>query len=328
MFPSTHMSWLRPTYIVLPLISVLAACRRHEETPIDLRHSREGSTAVAQWKGGVITVEELDRRLAEMPPHGRSQYMSETGKEEYLEGLSRFELLVSEAIRRGLHKDPRVVHAAKGALVQGLLEQLDAEPSGSDIDEAQLRVLYDEHRQQFERPERLRLLVIVMKDRAQLERLRLQIEKLPKADFAGFGELAARSSEDVESRQLNGDLRYLTLQEVATKLGPRAAEAASLLRNSGDLSKLVETPGGHVLLKLQDREAALHRGFEEVREELRAKKRAELRAAKLEALLGSLKKSEGYILDEAALRKVKVDPSAPARIPPGSPAGFIPSAPR
>lgn len=328
MVPSTHMSWLRPTYIVLPLLSVLAGCRRGEDTPLDLHHPREGATPVARWKGGAITSEELERRLAELPPQGRARYASEDGKGEFVEGLGRFELLVNEALRRGLQKDPRVAHAAKGALVQTLLTQLDQEVASAEVDDGALRALYDRERARFERPERVRLLLIQLKDKAQLEKVAAQAQKLPRADFAGFGAMAARLSEDAESRQLNGDLRYLTLQEVATKLGPRAAEAASLLKAPGDLSAPVEVSAGFVLLKLQDRAPGLHRSFEEVREELRAQKASELRAGRVEALLNALEKSEGFVVDDAALRKVKVDLGAPARTPPGTPAGFLPPPPR
>lgn len=328
MVPSTHMPRTCCTYIVLLSLSVVTACRRNDETPINLSHPREGSVPVVQWKGGVVTAEELERRFAEMPPHGRAQYESETSKAEYAEGLSHFELLAKEAVRRHLHKDPRVAHAAKGALVQALLEKLDTEGSESEPREAELRALYDTNRAQFERPERLRLLFIQMKDREKLEKLRLQAEKLSKTDFSGFGALAAAHSEDSDSRQLNGDLRYLTLDALATRLGPKAAEAATLLKAPGDLSKPIEMSSGFALLKLQDRGPGFHRGFEEVRDELRTVQRSQERAARLNALLVELKKSEGYVLDEAALRKVKVDPSAPAKTLTGAPAGFLPSAAR
>ncbi len=241
---------------------------------MSFRRPQEGETLVAQWKGGAVTAEELDRRFAEMPPAGRARYESETAKGEYVEGLSRFELLAREAIRRGLHRDARVVQATKGALTQVLLEQVAADLSAPSLDDASLRALYEAHRSDFEHPERLRLLLIQVKEKVRAEKLLSQAAKLPQTDFAAFGKLATEQSEDSESRQLSGDLRYLTLDAVATRLGPRVAEAAALLSTPGELSKLVEIPRGFIFVKLQDKQPGLHRPFEQVREELKGRKLA------------------------------------------------------
>src|SRR6218665_3216109 len=122
-----------PSVLRVSSLAVLAlvGCERTAlpgQAVVDFRHTREpGGTPVASWTGDRVTAEELRRHLEEMTPASRERYQTLEQKREYVEGLARFELLVREALARGLQDDPEVVAGTKRALVSRLMRtELDA----------------------------------------------------------------------------------------------------------------------------------------------------------------------------------------------------------
>ncbi|AKI99795.1 Peptidyl-prolyl cis-trans isomerase PpiD [Archangium gephyra] len=116
-------------FLSLALLA-LAGCERGPapgHALVDFRHTRAPvSTPVAAWKEDGVSAEELKQRLEEMSPALRERYQTLEQKREYVEGLARFELLVQEAVARGLQNDPEVVASTKRALVSRLMRaQLD-----------------------------------------------------------------------------------------------------------------------------------------------------------------------------------------------------------
>ncbi|MCI0570977.1 MAG: hypothetical protein L0Y66_09505 [Myxococcaceae bacterium] len=143
----------------LPLVALLvllAGCTRGEGVPMDLRHQRGGGTPVATFGDDAITSEELTQRLLEMTPYLRTRYQTPEQKREYVEGLTRFELLAREAARRGLQNDPEVVASTKKAMVHRLLQK-ELEEKGSPITDAEIAAYHEQHRAEFLRPEEVKL---------------------------------------------------------------------------------------------------------------------------------------------------------------------------
>jgi peptidyl-prolyl cis-trans isomerase C len=329
---------LRP--LALALLA-LVGCERGPapgHAQVDLRHTREaGGTPVASWQGDGVTAEELHRRLEEMSPALRERYQTLEQKREYVEGLARFELLVREAVARGLHNDPEVVASTKRALVSRLMrQQLDeAQPPVSD---AEVAASYERQKEDYVRPEQVRLSHIflaapradaarVAAARTRAEKLLAEAKALPPKDFAAFGRLARAHSEEPRTQPLDGDLRFRSLEALGQDFGPEVAEAARALAASGPgaLSGVVQTDAGLHVLRLTGYQPALDLKLGDVREQIAGRLSQEKRTRAWAELLTRLERGAGLALDTAALSRVHVDASTPMLPASGPAPGTIPS---
>jgi len=129
-----------------------------------------------------------------------------------------------------------------------------------DASEAAVRRFFDEHPEQFGRPETVVLSEIVVRDEAKARRVRALI-KTP-ADFA---RLAREQSVAVETREQGG----VRPEEVLAGLQPEALREAVAALAVGRVSQPVQTADGWRLVKLDQRHPAETADFAPVREQVR-----------------------------------------------------------
>ncbi|WNG13893.1 peptidylprolyl isomerase [Cystobacter fuscus] len=334
---------LRLSTLAVLALAVLAfvGCERSPapgQARVDLRHTRApGGTSVVAWSGDRVTAEELRQRLEEMSPAQRERYQTLERKREYVEGLARYELLVQEALARGLQDDPEVVAATKRALVSRLMRARldDALPP---VSEAQLADAYARHREDYVRPEQVRLshlfLAAPRADAARVAHARetagkllAEARALPPTDFAAFGRLARARSEEPRTQPLDGDLRYRSFEELARDFGPEVAEAARLLvpTGPGTLSGVVQTDTGLHVLQLTGHQPALNQTLEDVRTALSGRLAQEQRAHAWTQWISELEHRAALTVDAAALARVHVDLNAPVRPASGPAPGSLPA---
>jgi peptidyl-prolyl cis-trans isomerase C len=312
----------------------VSSCSDGQAPRVDFGHHAPGGTAVARFGGDRVTAEELERRFLEMSPYSRARYQTVEQKRDYVDGMVRFELLVQEAVRRGLANDPEVVESTKKVMVQRLLQkELDQDPP--PLTGAELQAEYDRHRSDYQRPEMVRLSHIFFaapagdaalraRKLAQAKDALAQALALNAIDFAAFGKLAQQLSEDPRTKPLDGDLRYLTREELAAQHGAEVAAASDELKAVGQvLPRVLETDRGFHVLKLRGRQPAVNLSLADVKAQLEGKLRYERRTAHFEQFLEDLKKRSGYQVDLEALARVPVDMKAPIQQPSGPAPGFL-----
>jgi peptidyl-prolyl cis-trans isomerase C len=318
------------------LLAALACACSNERAPrVDFSHHGTPGAPEAKIGGDSISDEELRVRFLEMSPYARARYQTVEQKREYLEGLVRFELLTQEAVRRGLANDPEVVESTKKVMVQRLLNAELEKAAQAEVTGAELQAEYDRHRTDYVRPEMVRLSHIFFaapkgdaaRRAAQLERAKdalKQAQALNAADFGAFGRLAQQLSEEPRTKPLDGDLRFLTRDELASQYGPEVLAASDELKAVNDvLPRVVETEQGLHVLKLRGRQPAVNQSPADVKLQLEARIRYDRRAARMEQLVEELKKKAGYQVDAEALAKVPVDLKAPMQQPGGPSPGFL-----
>jgi peptidyl-prolyl cis-trans isomerase C len=327
---------LRPL-LLLPLM--LAACERAPapgHTVVDVRHTlTEGGTPVARWQGDMLTAEALEQRFLEMSPALRERYQSPAARREYVESVARFEMLVREALERGLQNDPEVQASFKRALVGRLtrqqLEQLSFTVTGAEVAAA-----YERQRGDFVRPAQVRLSHIflaapraeaaqVAAARAKAEQLLGKARALPAQDFGAFGKLAREHSEEPRTQPLDGDMRFLSDEALARTHGPELLEAVRTLTESGALAGPVQTEAGFHILKLQGRQPAVSYSLEDMREQLTQRLRNEKQTRAWADFLDGVARRQQFALDEAALGRVPLELQAPMRAPSGPLPGTVPA---
>jgi peptidyl-prolyl cis-trans isomerase C len=293
--------------LVAAIISlcVLVACRGSGE--------KEGSAdpVVARVGDGALTASEVQARLEEQPPLVRSRYTSLASKKEFLDGLVRFELLVQEARRQGLEKDPEVQATLEKLLVQRLIQKHAATAAAQPLTEEELRKYYQEHLAEFVRPEKVRISHVFLASagndpkraavKAEAEALLADVRKKEAGPVkVAFSEAARSRSDDAATKEAAGDLGYLTREELAASWGQAMADAAFGLQELGELGMVASDKGLH-LLKLSGRQPGLEQSFDAVKPRIESRLQLEKRSRAVDDLVARLKDQAKVEVDDKAL---------------------------
>ncbi|HEY0881854.1 MAG TPA: peptidyl-prolyl cis-trans isomerase, partial [Archangium sp.] len=232
-------------------------------------------------------------------------------------------------VRRGLQNDPEVVEAARRVMVQQLLKK-ELEEGSAAITDGQVQAYYQAHTSDYVKPAMTRLSHIAFKkeDRAKAEEIFALVKQLQPLDAAGFGKLARENSQDERTKELEGDMRFLSDDELVAQYGPAMAEASKGLVKVGDVApQLVETEKALHIVKLQGRQLALNLSVEQAKPSIQQLLANETKQDRFRALMEKLKKDAKLEVNDAAIAKMVVDPKAPAVAPSAPAPGFIPAPP-
>lgn len=264
---------------------------------------------------GTITLQEFNERLSEQPAFIRARLDSPEKKREMLDNLIRQELLMQEARRRRLDKDPEVQATLEKLMVQKLVRTV-TESSVEKLDEAEVRKAYEAHLDEYVRPERVRVShLLIAADRANPKRAQKKAEaiqllaelKAQQGSNAHAFEARARvRSEDLSSRDMGGDLGSRTKEELEALTAPELAQAAFALRTVGELSGVIETDKGFHLLVLQARHAKSEQRFESVRGRLENRLLAERRTRALDTFITEMRAKAKVEIFEKSMEKLDV----------------------
>src|SRR5215472_9608046 len=329
------------TRFLLSSLAVLSliGCRKGgsaDKVTIDLGGKPKG-TPVATFRGGAITVEEVNHSVGNLPPMLRLRLQGPDARKDYVESLARNELLAREGIRQGLQNDPEVVEMLKRAIAQRVLtktlEAAALQPSEQDV-----KAWYEAHLADYHRPATVQVQDIFLSTEgaddarrkaraAEAEKLRARARALKPEDEKGFGELAKASSDDALSKAPGGDLGAMPLPDLQTRHGTEVAQAARALENVGAISPVIATPKGFHVLRLKGRTPERTQSLQEVQPQIRSKLFSDRRTAAINTLMNRLKSDADYKLDEPALAQISTPPTAmPGMAHPGMGPGGMPGA--
>lgn len=256
-----------------------------------------GAPVVATFRGGQLGVEAVHHELRGRDPAQEPKYATPEGRAELLEKAVREELLVREAVRRGLHRDPEVLASLRATLVQQLLQrEIDQNDARKQVSEAELQAAYQAHLSDYVRPELRQFSQIFRpatdaKSRArvreELEALKVELQR----DDAAFARAAGAE----------GTLGLAARAELEKRLGAEWAEAAWKLEQVGKIEGPVETAAGLALVRLEARYEGLDLSLEQVREQLKSRLWFERRPQQLQAFSQELREGADLKVDAAAL---------------------------
>jgi peptidyl-prolyl cis-trans isomerase C len=269
----------------------------------------ELSAPLAKIDDVTITLGELQERINRQSPYIRARYTSLEQKKEFLDSLIRFEVLAKEAARRGLDRDPEVVRTMKQVMIQKLMrDKLDAEITADTVSDAEMRAYYNANLADYVKPEEVRVSALIVKSRAQAERVAGEARGEAGKTNKGFRDLVARYSQDEDSKLRGGDLRYL---DAATREVPApVVKAAFALANTGDVSGVVDAGNGTwYVLKQTGRRRAMTKSFDDAKPAIRNKLFRDKRVAAQKEYVDKLRAAARIEIDEANLAKVRIDTS-------------------
>ena len=293
-----------------PQVQARTSPARGGGTSAPPQSSEELNSPLAKIDDVTITLGEFQERINRQSPYIRARYTSLEQKKEFLESLIRFEILAKEAYRRGLDKDPEVVRTMKQVMIQKLMrDEFDAKVTADTVADDEMKKYYDANIAEYVKPEEVRASAIIVKNKAQAERVLLEAKGDPGKTNKGFRDLVMKYSTDEETKLRGGDLRYFDEQ---TKDVPApVVKAAFGLLNTGDVSDVVNAGNGtFYILKQTGRRKAMTKSFDDAKPQIRNKLFRDKRMQAQKDFIENLRNGAKIEINEPNLANVRIDTSA------------------
>ncbi len=289
------------------------------------REAEKAARAVAVVNGEAISAEALGRDLREARAGaGEAEGKSDVLRRRVLDELVDRTLLLQEARARsivvgqdqveraflriraeypGTHFDDLLAQErlSQTELKARLKEQLAVErlfeeevfPRVTVVD-AEVERFHADHAAEFQDPERVRVLQIVVATRDEAQQLRDRLRRNPQT----FAEVARKSSIAPEGKS-GGDLGY-----IGRGAGFPEVFDACFSMPLNVVSEVTPSPYGFHIFKVTDKKGAQRRPLEQARAEIREKLTREKRARAQEEFLAGLRQRAKIQVDEKALAGV------------------------
>ena len=241
----------------------------------------EKGKVLAIVDGEALTEEMLQREADGLPPYVRPMLDTPAGKARFLESVITRDLLLREALRRGIDRRPEVATQLstkrKSILLEGLLK--DVSSRSPALTDESLRRIYDSSPEQFRTGPRVKVSHMLFRDMARAEEMLRRIEEgepfeaLMKETGAYEGEVAADLG-DIERGHFAREF-----EDAAFKTAP------------GEVAGPVKTVYGYHLIKVYSKKPAGIRSFEDVKPQLLAEQQETAQREAFETLVADLRKA-------------------------------------
>jgi peptidyl-prolyl cis-trans isomerase C len=305
----------------------LPACKRAGKSGGN-HETADPSQVVAKVDDTVITVSDVQERINKQSPFVRARYTNVDRKKEFVDGLVRFEVLASEAARRGYDKDPDVQRVMKQQMISKLMQKdFESKLKVEDVPDADVEKYYNEHPTEFHQKDEVRVSEILVKDKAKADKVyaeaKAQVKTSQPNDQQGFRNLVTKYSEDEESKPRGGDLSFFAADS-ATYPKP-IVDGAFKIKDVGDVSPPVKTDKGWAILRLTQKRPGFNRSLPEVKHQIQQRLFRDLRSKAMDTFVEDLKKKTTIEINDANLAKVVVEAGGASSFP--SPGVGMPGAP-
>ncbi|MHB1012793.1 MAG: peptidyl-prolyl cis-trans isomerase [Desulfobacteria bacterium] len=262
--------------------------------------------------GEPITEAILQKEVENLPPYVRPILETAAGRAQFLESVITRDLLMREALRRGVDRRPevtdRIAMARKSIILEALLRDVAEKAPG--LSDAALRKIYDANPAMHRVGERARVSHMLFPEKARA----LEILGRAKA-----GEPFETLMKEVGARKGEGEVAA-DLGEIERGNFVKEFEAAAFAAAPGEVIGPVKTTYGYHVIKVYARLPAGAVSFEEMKPKLLAEQREQAQRDAFEGMIADLRKQ--------ATVRVLYKPEAPPVSPGAQAPGSAPTAPR
>jgi len=240
---------------------------------------KQGKT-LAVVNGEPLTEATLRKEVENLPPYVRPILETAAGRAQFLESVITRDLLMREALRRGIDRRPevadRIATARKSIVLEGLLREVAEGAPG--LSDAALRKAYDANPAQYQVGERVKVSHMLFREKARAQAM---------LDRAKAGEPFEALMKEVDSR--NGEVAA-DLGEIERGNFVKEFETAAFAASPGEVTGPVKTTYGFHVIKVFSKMPAGVRSFEEVKPRLLAEQREQAQRDAFEELIAGLRK--------------------------------------
>lgn len=271
---------------------------------------------LATVNGQPITEAMLGEEAKSLPPYVRPILDTPTGKMQFLESLITRDLLMQEALRRGIDRREDVRERLNAARRSILLEALlrDVTEKAPGLSDEALKKFYDANQENFRVGERVKVSHVLFKERAQAE----DFAKKAKNGIP-FKEIMKTASDE---GGVSADLGFIERGKF-----DKAFEEAAFAAPTGQVTGPVKTVYGYHLIQAGEKRPAGLQSFEEVKDQIAADLREQAQRDAFETLLSEMKKQAKIQMLVSSEPESAAPGEAAPRVPGGpasQPAGASP----
>ena len=219
-----------------------------------------------------ITLGELQERINRQSPYIRARYTSLEQKKDFLDSLIRFEVLAKEALPPRLDKDPEVVRTMKQVMIQKLMrDEFDAKVTADSIADDEMKKYYDANLADYVKPEEVRASAIILKNKAQADRVLLEAKGDAGKTNKGFRDLVDEVLAPTRRPSCAAAICATSTRQDKDLPAP-VVKAAFALANTGDVSGVVDAGNGNFyILKQTGRRKSMTKTFDDAKPQIRNK---------------------------------------------------------
>ena len=258
-----------------------------------------------------ITIATIEKIVSQMTPMQVGDLKDPARMEKFIDRLVKTDLMAEEAKRRGFDKDDEVTSIYKNKLASLMHRRIVEESDKAEPAEEDLKKYYDEHYDDYHKPEKTRARHILIKDKAKAEETLKKAlgEKIKQPDFR---KLAKERTENENTKKQGGDLGFFTRvadrKEDDKQIDPALVEAAFGLKANGDVHpKLIKTDEGYHILMRTGHRKKMDFSFEESKDRLTILVKREMRKKTVEEKMEKLKERYPVDVSEENLKHVVIE---------------------
>jgi len=242
-----------------------------------------------------ITVGDIEDVAASRSPYTRQRLAADSGQIRAIaDAQLESELFYQGAEKLGYADDPAVQRFVKQTLVKVFVrKEFEETVTPDEVPEADVEKYYEEHPEEFRRPEMRRARHILVAGKAQAKAI---LKSLKTDKTKTFRALAKEQSLDTETNVRGGDLLYFTSdgnvvgREASGTIDATLAEAAFSLAETGELTGPLDLGDGKwSVLELTGLRPERVQSLEQARANIRRKLWRAEREGALEALITQLR---------------------------------------
>lgn len=220
---------------------------------------RTVSPVIVNVNNEPITVDDFRAETAGLPPEAMDVLADDEARTKFLDNLVAKKLIIQDALKRGMDKDPDVVQKLdqiRDNMVLGMYVQKEVVEKASVTDEA-VKKYFDEHK-------------------ADLGSVRISHIQVPTQEEAketivkfkageSFKDLARKYSEDTRTKDKEGDLGFLGWAD----FGAADLREAAFTTPLGDVSNVVRSSFAFHVIKVTDKKPATDEEFPAIKAQLK-----------------------------------------------------------
>ncbi|MFI5303183.1 MAG: peptidylprolyl isomerase [Nitrospiria bacterium] len=240
---------------------------------------------LANVNGTSISVEDYKKNMAQVPPNMKNQFSSFDEKKKFLNIIVDRELLIQEAKKSGLDKDPEYIDQVELAKRDLLVKMMAQKLNKEKVTEELMRTYFNKNIKYYELVHASHILL-------KTEEEALKVKKELSAG-GNFSELAKKYSTDPGSSSKGGDLGFFSKKQMV----PAFSELAFKLKPN-EMGGPVKTQFGYHLIKVLE---VKNQKFEDLTQE----NIRDIRTSIINDEIDRLRSKGKVILNEEALKKIE-----------------------
>jgi parvulin-like peptidyl-prolyl isomerase len=275
---------------MVPVWACISSCK---EAPTPKAALPEDKSPVVATVGQAAITWQMLQRIAAQNGYDLA---NEKQAELALRDAVNFEVLSTEALKRGYDKDPEILHYVRTQAVQKLLlDTVDtkAEAPKPPTDE-ELKAYFEAHKKEFTPPTLARAQVLGLLKRkgqeAALEEKLAAVQAAIAAKELPFGELVNLFSDDPAAKTYAGMTNWLVLGEESKQYPPAVLDALFGAKDTVSVTGPIEHNDWIYFVKLHERRDPQATAFEQAKAQIARQMERTKRLEAYNAFVGTLEK--------------------------------------